>query len=133
MSARVRVALVSIACFVAAFAAVIVVGRVLRDDGGSEALTVVEGLDQPSQTEIVVRGHLFFEESIGPLLCSERTDTSPPRCDGSVFRLEQLDPNRIDLTRPEDPDGEYDAYSEDEVTVLATKLGAVLVVRDVLR
>lgn len=133
MNPRVRVALVSVACFVAAFAAVIVVGRAIRNDGGTDALTVVEGLNQPSQTEIVVRGHLFFEESIGPLLCSQRTDTSPPRCDGSVFRLEQLDPNRIDLTRPEDPDGEYDAYSEDQVTVLGTKLGSVLVVREVLR
>ena len=133
MTPRVRTALVSVIGFVVAFAAVLSIRAVMSDDGDTDALTVTQGLDAPSDTDIIVRGYLFFEESIGPLLCSHRSSDDPPICEGSVFRIEQLDPNRIDLIRPDDTEGVYDAYSEDSVVLLGRKLGAVLVVEDVLR
>ena len=134
MNPRVRTALGSVVAFVVAFAVVLLVRDQLGgDDDPADSYAVDEALLQPSQTDVVVHGYLFFEEEFGVLLCGERTATEPPRCEGAVFSVEGADPNRFDLVRPDDPDGEYDAWSRDEVTILGHKRGALLDVLEVLR
>lgn len=134
MNPRIRTALLSVVGFTIAFAIVLLVGSLVRDDDdNTDALTVQEGLRSPSDTDIVVQGFLFYDESTGALLCSDRSDQSPPVCEGVVFQLDQMDPNRLDLVRPAEPDGAYDAYSRDSVVLLGRKSGGLLVVKDVLR
>lgn len=138
MNRRVRTALISIACFVVSFALVLVIGTVLGsgdDEAGSDgtALSVADALDVRSGKQVAVRGYVFFDPQTGPLLCSARTDDDRPACDGSLMRLEDLDPNRLDLEQAEVREGGYDSWSRDVVVLLATKHGAVLRVLDVLR
>lgn len=137
MNPRVRTALLCVAGFVAAFVVVLVGGRLIGltgDDGPeTDAFVIADALAAETGETIPVRGFLFFDEATGPLLCSARTADDPPACDGSVMRLENVDPNRFDLARPENTDGAFDAYSRDEVVLLGTKFGAVLEVQDVLR
>ena len=139
MTRRVRTALVSIAAFTISFALVLVIGTLLGDDdsdhAGSDdqALSVEDASKVATGERISVRGFVFFDPETGPLLCSARTDDDRPACDGTVLRLDDLDPNRLDMVRAEDEEGGFDSWSRDEVVVLATKLGATLQVEDVLR
>ncbi len=139
MTRRVRTALVSIACFTISFALVLVIGTVMGDDGrdvagtDDDALSVVDAARVVSGERIAVRGFVFFDPATGPLLCSARTSDDPPACDGTVLRLEDLDPNRLELVRAENTRGSYDSWSRDAVVLLATKLGGTLRVEDVLR
>lgn len=139
MTRRVRTALVSIVAFAISFALVLVVGTVLGDDGhdhaetDDKALSVEDASKVATGSRVSVRGFVFFDPETGPLLCSARTDDGRPACDGAVLRLDGLDPNRLDLVRAEVEKGGFDAWSRDEVVILATKLGATLEVEDVLR
>ena len=135
MNPRVRIALRCIGGFVAAFAVVLVVGGALRDDDGpdTDTVTVADALRSPSGEAVAVRGYLFFDPATGPLLCSQRTVDDPPACEGALMAVVDLDPNRLDLVRPDSTDGAFDAWSRDEVALLGVKLGAVLQVQDVLR
>ena len=139
MTRRVRTALVCIVAFTISFALVLVIGTLLGDDGvdraGSDerALSVEDASQVVTGERVTVRGFVFFDPETGPLLCSARADGDRPACDGTVLRLEGLDPNRLDLVQAEVREGGYDAWSRDEVIVLATKVGATLQVEDVLR
>lgn len=130
-----RTALFSVVAFVLAFAVVLLVGTLVRDDNGPETdtLNVAQAINAPSGERVAVRGFVFYDEATGVLLCSERTDDDPPACEGAVMQIENLDPNRLDLLRPDTTIGAFDAYSSGEVALLALKLGVVLEVEDVLR
>jgi len=139
MTRRVRTALISVVAFTVSFALVMVIGTLLGGDGrehaGSDdqALSVEDASGAISGTRLTVRGFVFFDPETGPILCSTRTDEERPACDGTVLRLDDLDPNRLEMVRAEVEKGGYDAWSRDEVVILATKLGATLRVEDILR
>jgi hypothetical protein len=140
MTRRVRTALVCIVAFTISFALVLVIGTLLGGDDGVDragsderALSVEDASKVATGERISVRGFVFFDPETGPLLCSARTDDDRPACDGTVLRLDGIDPNRLDMVRAEVEEGGFDTWSRDEVVVLATKLGATLQVEDVLR
>jgi hypothetical protein len=139
MTRRVRTALVCVVAFTISFALVLVIGTILGDEGveraGSDdrALSVDDAADVASGEQLTVRGFVFFDPETGPLLCSQRTTDDRPACDGTVLRLDGIDPNRLDLVQADVPEGGFDSWSRDEVVLLVTKLGATLRVDDVLR
>lgn len=139
MTRRVRTALVSIACFTISFALILILGTVLGSDGSDvaksdgDALSVVDAAQVVSGEQVIVRGFVFFDPQTGPLLCSARTSDDPPACDGTVLRLEGIDPNRLELVQAAENKGGYDSWSRDAVVILATKEGPALRVEDVLR
>jgi hypothetical protein len=139
MTRRVRTALVCVVAFTISFALVLVLGTILGDDGveraesDDRALSVDDAADVASGGQLTVRGFVFFDPETGPLLCSQRTTDDRPACDGTVLRLDGIDPNRLDLVQADVAEGGFDSWSRDEVVLLVTKLGATLRVDDVLR
>lgn len=139
MTRRVRTALVSVACFTVSFALVLLIGTVMSGDGpdvartDDDALSVADAAKVVSGEQVTVRGFVFFDPQTGPLLCSARTRGDRPACDGTVLRLEDLDPNRLELVQAEQTEGGYDSWSRDAVVLLATKVAGTLEVEDVLR
>lgn len=126
----------SIAAFAVTLGLALWIGSALRSDGpdvaesDDEALSIDDAIGRPAGEKIAVRGYVFFDEQAGDVLCSSRTG-DPPECGGNTFRLEGIDPTRLELEFARDT-SRWDAWSTDAVVLLGTRRGGTLVVEDIL-
>lgn len=98
-------------------------------------VTVFEAAHSAPETEVEVRGFVFIDANAGSLLCSaSKVVNGRPACDGDVVNLENLDTNRLPLVHAKVDEGGFDAWTEDEVVLLATSQGSgFIAVKDVLQ
>lgn len=100
--------------------------------GGGGAIAVDDAIAVDRGERVAVRGFVFIDANVGELLCAERTRASPPACAGSALALRNLDANRLDLMFAQVPDGSYDAWSRDQVTLFGIANRTTFTVEDVL-
>ena len=96
------------------------------------AVTVDVAVTAPVDRRVAVTGFVFLDKYTGDLLCAERTKGPRPACKGVVATLEQLDPTRLDLVRPEQAAKGFDAWSRDAVVLQVRTRRATFIVEDVL-
>ena len=134
-----RTAAISVALFVATIALVVLIAGWLRHDDSDVArpkpheVAIGVAARMAPEQRVAVRGYVFLDAHVEPLLCSQRRGSSRLACAGDVLQLEDLDTSRLALERAKITAGGYDAWSTGEVVLLGTTDGGgTLRVQDVL-
>ncbi len=139
VSPRTRTILQSILFAAVGFGAVYLLATSLQSDDGEQAvsgtdsaLSVEDAIRSPSLQDVAVRGYLFVDEQEEVTICSARTDGDVAFCAGTVMQVVGLDLSRLALERGETPSGRPWAWSDGPVSLLGSKRGALLDVKDIL-